>query len=770
MRFRPEIKPLPAIVRCSRYPPQGPRGRHHFLCSPMKFTYSSGSRPLEGYTIKRGIGIGGFGEVYFALNDAGKEVAIKKIQRHLDIELRGVRHCLNLKHVNLISLWDIRTNQQGESWVVMEYVPGPSLRDEIESSPTGMLDAQIKHWFLSTASGVAYLHERGIVHRDLKPGNIFHDQDERVIKIGDYGLSKFISRSRRSGQTQAVGTFHYMAPEIGKGVYGKEIDIYALGVILFEMLTGDVPFDGESNNEIIMKHLTMDADLRSVPADFNRVIEKSLRKDPQERYSNVGEMLRDVPWPEIKDSVEALSIMNAVGPLPVEEPPSVHVISTADHPGPQASSASIVDKLPPVIIDGRSLDSSASGIHTEPISDDDTHLLSRSSPWADPSQGKEIEFVDAPIVKSTHPDVAPEHADTDPFIRNSGPVANHSPTKTLIATDQAVLTSSVGSGAQPEPIASAVRTGVDDLVRWWNSGKISAPVRLGVLVVLGIVIIQNSQRFLLAILGLVTGYLVYFAIRSYLLGTMQSAGNTNESRLLRQNESRIRTWLAARPASDQVTDLVGAMLLGAVGAVSVSLLGMAVVGFSESTIKTWAVFTWQTLNCVAVVWSIQLVTVNWSHKSAGLMGHNRSDFWIRLVTMLLTGAIGGAVAFYSASSFEIDLALLATQDFESHQTSGWVFNVMPKLPAFMLAFAGLYGIAHLGGYTDRIRRTRISVFNVIVSLVVAVVLGHLLNVPLTVLCVVAVVMAVAVQIASPWMHPDECLEICRSHKTPQSSR
>ena len=207
----------------------------------MRFTYPSGSRPLEGYTIKRGIGIGGFGEVYFALNDAGKEVALKKIQRNLDIELRGVRQCLNLKHVNLIKLWDIRTSDAGESWVVMEYVPGESLRDVIERNPQGMPDDQMRHWFESTCAGVTYLHERGIVHRDLKPGNIFRDDDENVIKIGDYGLSKFISCSNRDGQTETVGTFHYMAPEIGKGVYGKEIDVYALGIILFEMLTGRVP-------------------------------------------------------------------------------------------------------------------------------------------------------------------------------------------------------------------------------------------------------------------------------------------------------------------------------------------------------------------------------------------------------------------------------------------------------------------------------------------------------------------------------------------------
>ena len=85
----------------------------------MRFTYPSGSRPLEGYTIKRGIGRGGFGEVYFAVSDAGKEVALKLIRRNLDVELRGVTQCLNLKHPNLLALYDVkhrRPGQPGSSW------------------------------------------------------------------------------------------------------------------------------------------------------------------------------------------------------------------------------------------------------------------------------------------------------------------------------------------------------------------------------------------------------------------------------------------------------------------------------------------------------------------------------------------------------------------------------------------------------------------------------------------------------------------------------
>jgi serine/threonine protein kinase len=255
----------------------------------MRFQYATGSRPLEGYTIKRGIGKGGFGEVYFATSEAGKEVALKHVERNLEVELRGVGQCLNLKHPNLVDLYDIRYDDLGEAWVVMEFVSGHSLKDALDHNPSGMPREQVEHWFRGIAAGVQYLHDHGIVHRDLKPGNIFDDGG--VVKIGDYGLSKFISCSRRSGQTESVGTFHYMAPEIGKGIYGKEIDTYALGIILYEMLTGRVPFEGESSQEIIMKHLTADPDLSVVPAPYRAIIQKAMQKDPQQRFSTVADMV-----------------------------------------------------------------------------------------------------------------------------------------------------------------------------------------------------------------------------------------------------------------------------------------------------------------------------------------------------------------------------------------------------------------------------------------------------------------------------------------------
>lgn len=277
-----------AVTLDAVYPRRGTRLSPNNRSETMKFTYASGARPLEGFTIQRGVGAGGFGEVYFAVSDAGKEVALKRIQRNLDIELRGVTQCLNLKHPHLLSLFDIRSDD-GEAWVVMERIQGESLRDVLKRHPSGLDLPEATAWFEQMIEGVQHLHQQGIVHRDLKPANVFSDQG--VVKIGDYGLSKIMSASRHSGHTESIGTFHYMAPEIGRGVYGKEVDIYALGIMLYEMLIGRVPFDGETGQEMIMKHLTELPDLSVIPDRFRGVVAKALNKDPEQRYQSAEAML-----------------------------------------------------------------------------------------------------------------------------------------------------------------------------------------------------------------------------------------------------------------------------------------------------------------------------------------------------------------------------------------------------------------------------------------------------------------------------------------------
>ncbi len=168
---------------------------------------------------------------------------------------------MNLKCPNLLTIFDLKTSDSGDTFVVMEYVAGPSLASVLRQYPAGLPMAEVRHWLKGLVEGVAYLHDHGIVHRDLKPANLF--MEEGIVKIGDYGLAKLITPSQGTEHSESIGTCHYMAPEIGSGKYHKPIDIYAMGVILYEMLTGRVPFEGETVNEVLMKHLTARPDVSS---------------------------------------------------------------------------------------------------------------------------------------------------------------------------------------------------------------------------------------------------------------------------------------------------------------------------------------------------------------------------------------------------------------------------------------------------------------------------------------------------------------------------
>jgi eukaryotic-like serine/threonine-protein kinase len=255
----------------------------------MRYTYRWGQRPLEGYTIKRGLGHGGFGEVYFAISDGGKEVALKLIRGQTDV--RGSQTCLNLKHSNLVHLYDLRKDAHGDAWLIMEFIHGETLDSIVRQHPEGLSEPQARAWFLELAKAVAYLHDHAIIHRDIKPLNIFVEQN--VLKLGDYGLSKSVTHTQVA-HTSNAGSILYMAPEIASGNYSKQIDIYACGVVLFEMLTGDVPFKGESWNEIAFRHQTDDPDLHKLPAAYQPILRKALDKKPGNRYKDMQEMILDV--------------------------------------------------------------------------------------------------------------------------------------------------------------------------------------------------------------------------------------------------------------------------------------------------------------------------------------------------------------------------------------------------------------------------------------------------------------------------------------------
>ncbi len=214
------------------------------------------------------------------------------VQGYEQIELRGISQCMNLKSPHLVTIFDVKYNDQGRPFVIMEFVAGPSLRQLLDESPAGLGTQKAAFFLREIGKGLTFLHDCGIVHRDLKPGNIFFENG--YVKIGDYGLSKAISPTQHSGQTVTVGTVHYMAPEIGVGKYDRSIDIYAMGAVLYEMLTGTVPFIGASPSEILMKHLSAEVDMSGVPEPFGAVIRKAMAKNPADRYASVQEMVEAV--------------------------------------------------------------------------------------------------------------------------------------------------------------------------------------------------------------------------------------------------------------------------------------------------------------------------------------------------------------------------------------------------------------------------------------------------------------------------------------------
>src|SRR5262245_29509191 len=158
----------------------------------MEFTYAPGQRVLDAYTLTRGLGRDELAEVYHAVTDEGRDVALKLIHacdgEVSPEDLRGLAQCLHLQHPHLLTLHDLRTSGEGDSWLVMEYTRGEPLRDILSRHRQGLPLASARQWFVELTRGLAYLHDHGLLHRNLRPSNVFVDAG--TVKIGDYGLTE----------------------------------------------------------------------------------------------------------------------------------------------------------------------------------------------------------------------------------------------------------------------------------------------------------------------------------------------------------------------------------------------------------------------------------------------------------------------------------------------------------------------------------------------------------------------------------------------------
>jgi len=730
----------------------------------MKFSYPSGTKPLQGYTIKRGIGVGGFGEVYFAISDAGKEVALKKIQRNLDIELRGVRQCLNLNHVNLISLWDIKTNGQGESWVVMEYVPGVSLRDVIEAFPSGMPETEIKKWFAATASGVAYLHKHGIVHRDLKPGNIFRDDDQHIVKIGDYGLSKFIACDRRSGHTEAVGTFHYMAPEIGKGVYGKEIDIYALGILLFEMLTGDVPFDGESSQEIIMKHLTVNVPLEKIPPAFHRVALKSLNKDPQYRYSSVQEMVKELPWRDLATNSETITAQYAMGH------PSLMAASGCDSQPPISYGKA---KIAPIFISGDAIE----------ILREDT-VFGEVQPRQTGSVPDGVVVHNPAIHKSTSPHSKDKSslectsnepdliADSADAIKGAGPEtsANADPVAEPHVSERIT---SVGRRNERFSNLSIIDDEIDKahpLVDWWTHRPAATLTKMMLMgLALGLILLQPAWLLKCAFIGGLFYLVAYVRRHGAMHGrssdpaagfatgvsTKDAATKTIGFRktlstfgLSWTQLETARSWLDERSWRERLTELIGSLLIAALSCIVLNLIPLCMLAPVtndaspiEPIVNLWGRYAFVTTVSVIACWIVLTGGKLWEI--------GRGEVWLRRLAMVMIGSVIGIAGWTAADFFGI--ALTQPSGINASEFTGFKIRGVPVIPAYLIFFMVLFGSLRWWYQVDPLRKTRLSLWTVGLCFVWAVVFSHILGRSSITHGLFAIVVSTSLQLSAPWI-------------------
>ena len=258
---------------------------------------------IDRYEIIGKVGAGGMSDVYKAKDHIlGRIVAIKELKNEFSEDINFVtkfrteaQSAAGLEHPNIVNVYDVGS-ENGLHFIVMEYVEGITLKTYIEKK--GQLTfKEATSIAIQVARGIEAAHNKNITHRDIKPQNIMISTEGKV-KVTDFGIAKAISSNTIS--SDAMGSVHYASPEQARnGFIDGRSDLYSLGIVMYEMVTGRVPFDGETTVAVAIQHLQEEMILPrlyapDLPISYEKIILKCTQKNPERRYQNVAELLADL--------------------------------------------------------------------------------------------------------------------------------------------------------------------------------------------------------------------------------------------------------------------------------------------------------------------------------------------------------------------------------------------------------------------------------------------------------------------------------------------
>ncbi len=326
---------------------------------------NKGTVLADRYEIIEKIGSGGMADVYRAMDHKlNRYVAIKVLKREFREDKQFVakfkqeaRAVAGLSHPNIVNVYDVG-NEGTVQYIVLELVEGITLKKYIEKK--GHLPyKEAVSIAIQVGNGIEAAHEHHIVHRDIKPQNIIISKEGKV-KVTDFGIAK-AAATTTTVSTSAMGSVHYMSPEQARGGYSDErSDIYSFGITLFEMLTGQVPFDGDSTVAVAVHHIQDEIDLPSelvsgVPISVDKIVQKCTRKKVDARYQSMDELIADLKKSLIMPDEDFVTAVPFVAEeevnaeeLPKEETPE----TKPEEPGEETSNLPDIDNESNKKLDG----------------------------------------------------------------------------------------------------------------------------------------------------------------------------------------------------------------------------------------------------------------------------------------------------------------------------------------------------------------------------------------------------------------------------------